>query len=141
MSASRLHLSRRRFLASSGAAALAVGSGLAMPRISRAANRPSFSHGVQSGDVTQTTGMVWTRTDRPARVDFEWATTESFRNATRLAALDTSPASDLTVKRMLDGLPSDQDIFWRAIAHDLSDVNASGRSSAAFAPRQARAAR
>ena len=125
MSASRFHFSRRRFLASSGAAALAAGSGLAMPGISRAASRPRFPHGVQSGDVTQTTGMVWTRTDRPSRVDFEWATTESFRDASKLPALDTSPASDLTVKRMLDTLPSDQEIFWRAVAHDLSDLNAS----------------
>ena len=120
MPMSRIKMSRRRLLSSSGAAAL----GLAMPSISRAASRPGFPHGVQSGDVSQSTGMVWTRTDRPARVRFEWSTTESFRDATRLADLDALPVADMTTKRMLDGLPAGQDIFWRAVAADLSDVNA-----------------
>ncbi len=124
MPTGRIQITRRRLLASSGAAALAAGSNLAKPAISRAASRPGFPHGVQSGDVTRSTGMVWTRTDRPARVSFEWSTTESFKAPVRLADLDTSPASDMTVKRMLDGLPADQDIFWRAVAADLSDINA-----------------
>jgi alkaline phosphatase D len=57
--------------------------------------------------------MVWTRTDRPSRVMFEVSSTENFANATRLAPLDTSPASDFTVKRLLTDLASDQDIFYR----------------------------
>ncbi|MCB8840686.1 alkaline phosphatase [Aurantimonas sp. VKM B-3413] len=121
---SRFTLSRRRFMLTSGAAALTAGAGLAMPAISRAASRPSFTHGVQSGDVDASSGMVWTRTDRPARVEFEWATTDSFKNPTKLHALTSSPQSDLAVKRLLDGLPSDQEIFWRAVATDLGDVNA-----------------
>ena len=120
-----LSITRRRFLAQTGVGALAVGSSLAMPRISRAASRPEFTHGVQTGDVDASSGMVWTRVDRPARIEFEWATTDSFKNARKLHALTTSPASDFTVKRLLEGLPSDQEIFWRATAVDLSDVNAS----------------
>ncbi|NDW02937.1 alkaline phosphatase D family protein [Jiella pacifica] len=118
-----LSLTRRRFLAQSGVAALAAGSSFAMPRISRAAARPQFTHGVQTGDVDASSGMVWTRVDRPARIDFEWATTESFQNARKLHALTTSPASDFTVKRLIEDLPSDQEIFWRAIATDLADAN------------------
>ncbi|MCE7030750.1 alkaline phosphatase D family protein [Jiella avicenniae] len=118
-----LSLTRRRFLAQSGVAALAAGSSLAMPGISRAAARPQFTHGVQTGDVDASSGMVWTRVDRPARIDFEWATTDSFRNARKLHALTTSPASDFTVKRLIEDLPSDQEIFWRAVATDLGDVN------------------
>ncbi|MBP0615981.1 alkaline phosphatase D family protein [Jiella mangrovi] len=118
-----LSLTRRRFLAQSGVAALAAGSSLGMPHISRAATRPEFTHGVQTGDVDASSGMVWTRVDRPARIDFEWATTDSFKNARKLHALTTSPASDFTVKRLIDGLPSDQEIFWRATATDLADVN------------------
>ncbi|WP_167591827.1 alkaline phosphatase D family protein [Jiella endophytica] len=118
-----LSLTRRRFLAQSGAVALAAGSSFAMPRISRAASRPEFTHGVQTGDVDASSGMVWTRVDRPARIDFEWSTTESFKNARKLHALTTSPTSDFTVKRLIDGLPSDQEIFWRATATDLADAN------------------
>ncbi|TIT70926.1 MAG: alkaline phosphatase, partial [Mesorhizobium sp.] len=72
-------------------------SGRALPYYSRASQRPAFTHGVQSGDVDATSGMVWTRTDRPARVMYEVSTTESFTDATKLAPLDTSPASDYTV--------------------------------------------
>ena len=63
-------ISRRAFMASTGAAGLLTASGLATPFYSRAASRPSFTHGVQSGDVDVSSGMVWTRTDRPARVSF-----------------------------------------------------------------------
>ncbi|MFC3612546.1 alkaline phosphatase D family protein [Lutimaribacter marinistellae] len=115
-----LRPSRRAVLA--GGAAFATT--LAMPAISRAAQRPVFTHGVQSGDVDTASGMIWTRTDRPARVAVEVSTTESFANARKLAPLNALPESDFAVKRLIDGLPSDQDIFYRFTAMDLSDVNA-----------------
>ena len=77
-------VSRRGFMASAGAAGLVAASGIAMPFVSRAASRPAFTHGVQSGDVDGASGMVWTRVDRPSRVLFEVATREDFANATRL---------------------------------------------------------
>ena len=119
-----LTLSRRSFMSGVGAAGLVAGSGLAMPFYSRAASRPVFTHGVQSGDVDAVSGMIWTRTDRPSRVLFEVATSESFKNARKLATLDALPESDFAVKRLIEGLPSDQDIFYRMTAQDLSDVNA-----------------
>ncbi len=112
--------SRRAVLA--GGTAFAAS--LAMPAISRASSRPVFTHGVQSGDVDMSSGMIWTRTDRPARVSMEVSTTESFADARQLAPLDAVPSSDLAVKRLIEGLPSDQDIFYRFVAADLQDVNA-----------------
>ncbi|GAA6179769.1 alkaline phosphatase [Shimia sp. NS0008-38b] len=108
----------RRAVLASGAAFLA------MPAISRASSRPVFTHGVQSGDVDATSGMIWTRTDRPARVSMEVATTESFTDARVLSNMDAIPTSDMAIKRLVSGLPSDQDIFYRFTAADLSDVNA-----------------
>ncbi len=112
--------SRRAILA--GGTAFAAG--LALPAISRASSRPVFTHGVQSGDVDTVSGMIWTRTDRPARVMMEVSTTESFANPVALAPLDATPASDQAIKRLIVGLPSDQDIFYRFVAHDLNDINA-----------------
>ena len=66
-----VRLTRRTLLASAGAAGLVGAAGLAMPVYSRAAQRPIFTHGVQSGDVDANSGMIWTRTDRPRRVIFE----------------------------------------------------------------------
>ncbi|WP_424933777.1 alkaline phosphatase D family protein [Amaricoccus macauensis] len=117
-----LPLSRRRFLATSAGAALA--SGLAMPSISRAQSRPTFTHGVQSGDVRANSGMIWTRTDRPARVMMEISTTESFSDPIRLPAINALPESDLAVKQLVPGLAPDQQIFYRMVAADLSDINA-----------------
>ncbi|BBU56583.1 alkaline phosphatase [Mameliella alba] len=111
---------RRAFLAGSTAFA----ASLAMPAISRASARPVFTHGVQSGDVDMSSGMIWTRTDRPARVMMEVSTTESFADARRLAPLDALPESDFAVKRLLTELASDQDVFYRFTAADLSDINA-----------------
>ena len=97
---------------------------LAMPAISRAQSRPVFTHGVQSGDVDVTSGMIWTRVDRPSRVQMEVATTESFANARALPPMDALPESDYAVKRLLSNLAPDQDIFYRFTAADLSDINA-----------------
>ncbi len=115
-----LHPSRRSFLA--GGAAFATS--LAAPSISRASSRPVFTHGVQSGDVDTVSGMIWTRTDRPARVMMEVSTTESFANARQLAPMTAMPQSDFAVKRLVEGLPSDQDIFYRFVAADLNDISA-----------------
>jgi alkaline phosphatase D len=116
----KLTLSRRAFMTTSAAASFT----LAMPSISRASSRPVFTHGVQSGDVDSMSGVIWTRTDRPSKVMFEYATRESFSNAVKLPPMDTLPNSDLSVKRLLADLPSDQDIFYRMRAVDLSDSNA-----------------
>lgn len=113
-------LSRRSFLLSTGAASTA---GLALPFYARAADRPMFSHGVQSGDVDSASGMIWTRVDRPSRIMMEYSTTESFTDPVRLAPLNALPDSDLTVKRLLTDLPADQDIFYRFVAADLQDIN------------------
>ncbi|MEM9106473.1 MAG: alkaline phosphatase D family protein [Pseudomonadota bacterium] len=111
--------SRRTFLRTSAA----FGVGLAMPALSVANSRPRFTHGVQSGDVDPSSGVIWTRTDRPARVMMDVSTTEDFANARRLSPLNALPEADNTVKRLLTDLPSDQDIFYRFTAADLSDIN------------------
>jgi alkaline phosphatase D len=117
-------ITRRNMLTGAGAAGLVGLSGLALPAYSRANTRPVFTHGVQSGDVDTSSGMVWTRADRPAKVFFEVSTRESFADATRLPPLFVDPESDFAVKRLLTQLPSDQDIFYRMTLADLDDVNA-----------------
>ncbi len=74
-----LRISRRRFLTTATATGFTAASGIAMPYLSRAADRPAVTHGVQSGDVSVDGGVVWARTDRPAQLMVEVATTESFK--------------------------------------------------------------
>ncbi|MBB4257910.1 MULTISPECIES: alkaline phosphatase [unclassified Bradyrhizobium] len=111
-----IKFSRRRFLAT-GAGTLGA---VAMPYLSRAADRPMVTHGVQSGDVTVDGGVVWARTDRPAQMLVEVATTESFRDARALPPIAALPESDFTAKMLIENLPGGQDIFYRVRFRDLS---------------------
>ena len=115
-------MNRRRLLATAGSAAVIGGlDGLARPYLSRAADRPAITHGIQSGDVSVDLGMVWARGDRPARMQVEVATTESFKTIHSGVFVDALPESDFTAKALLEGLPSGQDIFYRVRFQDLSE--------------------
>ena len=62
-------LSRRRFIAGSvSTAALTWTGGIAKPYPSRATDRPIITHGLQSGDIGVDSGVVWARSDRPAKL-------------------------------------------------------------------------
>ena len=122
MSTPRIRLpTRRRFVTTSMAAtALSAVGGVARPYLSRAADRPLISHGVQSGDVSSSLGVVWARADRPARMLVEWSTTESFKNLKHAGFVDALPESDCTASMLLEQLPAGQDIFYRIRFADLA---------------------
>ena len=113
-------MSRRRFLAMS-TAAMGIGAvgGISRPNLSRAADRPIITHGLQSGDVSIDAGVVWARADRPSRMQIEIATTDSFKDIHRGAYVDALPESDFTAKLLVGNLPSGQDIFYRIRFQDL----------------------
>src|SRR5262245_29958337 len=73
--------------------------------------RPLLPYGVASGDVTSDAAIVWSRSDRPARMLVEYATTESFRNARRVLGPAALADSDFTAKIALTDLPAGQQIF------------------------------
>jgi alkaline phosphatase D len=121
-------LTRRQLLfrSASTITAAALG-GLARPNLSRAADRPQISCGIQSGDVSAGSAVVWAHADRPARMMVECSTTESFSNIVAARSLDALPASDHTAKLAIDGLPADQDIFYRVRLADF-DAGLAGQS-------------
>src|ERR1700739_3431801 len=118
-------LSPRRFLSSwaaTGAGAVGI---IAMPYLSRAADRPQITHGVQSGDVGADGGVVWARADRPSEMMVEVATTESFGYARGLPPIAALPESDFTAKMLLENLPGGQDIFYRVRFRDFAHTDIS----------------
>src|SRR5262245_47950867 len=124
---SGLRLTRRRVLVTgTSAAVLTPLIGMARPYISRAADRPVITHGVQSGDVSGDGGMVWARADRPSRMLIEAATTESFKQVRHAGFVDALPETDFTAKALVDGLPAGQDIFYRLRFQDLSSPDILG---------------
>ena len=109
-------ISRRHILRTAAGALGAV----AMPYLSRAADRPIITHGVQSGDIGTDGGVVWARSDRPSQMMVEVATTESFRGSRALPPIAALPESDFTAKMLVENLPAGQDIFYRIKFRDLS---------------------
>lgn len=112
---------RRQFLVRS-TSSLAVASlgTLAAPSISRAADRPGIAGGIQSGDVSGGSAVIWARADRPARMRVEYSSVESFNTVIGTASCDALPDADLTAKLLLDGLPPGQDIFYRVCFDDVA---------------------
>src|SRR6201986_1209358 len=102
-------ISRRRLIKTGAGTAVFV----AAPYLSRAADRPAITHGVQSGDVSADGGVVWARADRPSQMMVEVATVESFQDARALPPINALPESDFTPKMLVDNLPGGQDIFYR----------------------------
>ncbi len=113
-------VTRRRLLTTAASAGAVAASGIARPYVSRAADRPQISHGVQSGDVSVDSGMVWARADRPSRMLVEIATTDSFKDVHQGVFVDALPESDFTAKALIEGLPAGQDIFYRIHFQDLA---------------------
>jgi len=109
--AAKRGLTRRQLLVRS-AATIAVGS-LARPYLSRAADRPAIACGIQSGDVSAKSAVIWARADRAARMQVEYSSVESFASILGSSSADALPDSDFTSKVLLDGLPPGQDIFYR----------------------------
>jgi alkaline phosphatase D len=113
-------LTRRRFLTTAASAGVLTTAALARPALSRAADRPVITHGIQSGDTSTDSGIVWARVDRPARMLVEVATTDSLRNVHSSVFVDALPESDFTAKALIEGLPAGQDVFYRIRFQDHS---------------------
>ena len=123
---SSIVLPRRRLLLAASAAgslgglASILAHAQAPAAVASDRERPGFPSGVQSGDVNADRAVVWARSDRPARMWVEWATTPAFTNARRLRGPSAQDGTDHTSRVDLIGLPAGQDIFYRVQWEDLA---------------------
>src|SRR6202048_762677 len=122
-------LSRRQLLVRSASSIVLAGmGGLATPYLSRAADRPKIAGGIASGDVSTDSAVVWARADRPARMQVECSTVESFKTILGAASADALPARGFASKLLLDVLPPGQDIFYRVRFEDIAESGISGET-------------
>jgi alkaline phosphatase D len=84
--------------------------------------RPAVSWGTATGDVTADRATVWSRTDRPARMFVEYATSEAFRDARRVPGPAALEESGFTARVELADLPQGQTIVYRVLFQDLRDL-------------------
>ena len=121
-------LPRRRFLGRSALAtgALALGGRQVVGQQSAPAiitrGRPELPYGLQSGDLKGGRAIVWARTDRPAQMVVDVATTESMRNARTITGPFALEDSDYTAKLDLGRLPRGQKVFYKVRMVDLGDL-------------------
>jgi alkaline phosphatase D len=82
-------------------------------RVRRAAGTPEPRWGVQTGDVSPSRAVVWSRSDRPAQMVTEWSTSPAFTDARCVLGPEATFDTDLTAKLALDGLPPATRIHYR----------------------------
>ncbi len=121
-------MKRRAFLslaATTGLSALWSNSLAVAPAIITSDKvRPVAAFGAQCGDVTADRAMIWSRSDKAARMIVEYATTESFQNARRVIGPAALEPTDFTARVDLTGLPAGQKIFYRVSFQSLDDAKA-----------------
>ena len=88
------------------------------------AARPAIPQGVAVGDVTAGRAVVWSRTDRPARMLVEYSTSDRFENVLRRTGPAALDSTDFTARLVLTDLPANQRIFYRVSFQDLTDLRA-----------------
>ncbi|MGW0118636.1 alkaline phosphatase D family protein [Streptomyces sp. NPDC003327] len=115
----------RGSLAASAALGLGGAAGLAAPAFALS-GRPGAGCGVQTGDVTAHSGLVWVRSDRPARMVVETSATESFRHVRRHHGPLLGAGTDFTGTTALRGLPAGEQIHYRVLLADPDDPRRTG---------------
>ncbi|MFF7815598.1 alkaline phosphatase D family protein [Streptomyces sp. NPDC007945] len=103
------------------------GAGFAVPAFALS-GRPEARWGVQTGDVTARSGLVWVRSDRPARMIVETSATESFRRVRRHVGPLLGPGTDFTGTTPLHGLPAGEQIHYRVVLADPHDPRRTSRA-------------
>lgn len=106
-------------------AALALPAAGAAPALALS-GRPRAGWGVQTGDVTTTSGLVWVRSDRPARMIVETSATGSFRRSRRWHGPLLGAGTDFTGTTALRGLPPGEQVHYRVTLADPDDPRRTG---------------
>ena len=118
--------SRRKFLQSSS---VLLAAGAVSPRIVNAAPavitldsaRPKLEQGIQIGDVNSHRAIIWSRSDRPARMLVEYDISPNFENPVRLRGPYALETSDYTARIDMKRLPCNQELYVRVQFQDLSN--------------------
>ncbi|HKU17508.1 MAG TPA: alkaline phosphatase D family protein [Steroidobacteraceae bacterium] len=87
-------------------------------------SRPMAPWGLQVGDVVGDRAIVWSRSDKPARMFVDWSLDDSFARAVTLRGPHALEASDLTARIDLTQLPAESDVFVRVVFEDLDSGKA-----------------
>ena len=111
----------RHFSAWFSCAPLALAIGVVLPAYAEV-DKPQMEQGIMFGDMEPGRVVVWSRSDRPARMMLEYAFNEQFDNAKLVRGSFALDTSDYTVKQDLVGLPEGKDVFVKVWFEDLTNA-------------------
>ncbi len=86
--------------------------------------RPRALEGLQFGDPSDGAVVVWSRSDRPARMRVEWAYDARFSNVQRLIGPHALEPTDFTARQDLTGLEPGREVFVRVTFEGLGNDRA-----------------
>src|SRR5262245_20422282 len=124
--------SRRKFLK----AGVATAAGVVLPHwtfsggapaiIAAEEDRPQALQGLQLGDPSDGSVVVWSRSDRPARMLVEWSSDQQFREVHRIRGPHALDTTDFTARQDIVGLEPDAEVFVRVSFQSLTNARAIG---------------
>jgi phosphodiesterase/alkaline phosphatase D-like protein len=121
-------LTRRQLLVRSAVtAALAGLGGLARPYLSRVADRPQITSALASSDVSGGSAVVWSKADRPARMQVECATAEGLKTILRATSSEALPEHTTLLRRCCSKVCRPDRIFSTGYALNTSLKGSVGR--------------
>jgi alkaline phosphatase D len=85
---------------------------------------PLMEQGIQLGDPAPGRVVVWSRSDRPARMMVEYAFNEQFTDSRIVRGPYALEVSDFTARQDLTGLPDGSDVFVKVWFEDLTNARA-----------------
>lgn len=96
-------------------------SALAINSTACAARPPVMEQGIQFGDLDKGRVMVWSRSNRDARMMVEYAFNEQFTDSKIVRGPYALGGTDHTARQELAGLPGGTDVFVKVWFEDLSN--------------------
>lgn len=115
----------RRQLIKAGAGAATLAGALAPTFVRSAGSRgrtpPDTGSGAQVGDLRGDSAVIWSRTDREARMRVRWSSAADFSAIGGEQHVHTLQDSDYTGKILLNGLPAGEEIHYAVDFLDLGD--------------------
>ena len=82
--------------------------------------QPRLPQGMQIGDVIPGQAVIWSRTDRPARMYVKYSLDSAFKNSTVVEGPIAHEQTDYIARVNLTGLPTGQAVFLQVIFQNLN---------------------
>jgi alkaline phosphatase D len=83
---------------------------------------PLMEQGIQIGDLTQGHAVIWSRSDRPARMWVKYAYNPEFTKAITVRGPYAMESTDYTARQDLSGLACGKDVYVKVWFEDLSNA-------------------